>query len=456
MTQKHNNDKGQSGKMRTSTTQTGRFLKLTGMTTSIATKVASNKLKSFFQSQEAAEQSKEALFNSIGEEIASTLSEMKGAVMKVGQIASQMKDILPPQLAEALTVLQKASAPMPFTVIRRQIRKELGDEPEVLFKLFEQEPFAAASIGQVHRATTLDGREVVVKVQYPAVKESIDSDMRHLKRILRLGGLLKVSAEILDLLFAEIKNQLEDELDYLKEADNLREFRQFHASTPWIVIPEVIESLTSEKVLTLSYEPGDDLDSLVDNPAYSQVLRNTIGQRLFDAIGAQIYQLHAVHSDPHPGNFAFRPDGSIIIYDFGAIKRLPEEDIDMVKDLLRAAFNLDYSGVDDALIRLQARKDDGSTISDTFYQEWIELLLPPFDKPPFDFGQSDLHTQLVKKARRIPWALLQAFQPSPKTLMLNRVLSGHYWTLMHLGVNTSFHDNLMTLMDAAQADQVDA
>src|SRR5690606_5784337 len=186
-----------------------------------------------------------------------TLGEMKGAVMKVGQIASQMKDILPPQVAEALSVLQKASAPMPFSVIRRQLRNELGDEPDKLFQHFEEEPFAAASIGQVHRATTHDGREVVVKVQYPAVRESIDSDMRHLRRILRLGGLLKVSTEVLDELFHEIKEQLQEELDYRQEAEHLHEFRQFHAHQPWIVIPEVISELTTDKVLTLSYEPGD-------------------------------------------------------------------------------------------------------------------------------------------------------------------------------------------------------
>lgn len=448
MPDNHNNNTGKPTRARASTTQTGRLLRLTGMTTSIATKLASQRMKRLFQSDEAAAKSQEELINQIGREIATTLGEMKGAVMKVGQIASQMKDILPPQLADALSVLQKASAPMPFSVIRRQLRNELGDEPDKLFQYFNEEPFAAASIGQVHRATTHDGREVVVKVQYPAVRESIDSDMRHLRRILRLGGLLKVSTEVLDQLFHEIKQQLHEELDYRQEADHLREFRQFHADQPWIVIPDVISELTCDKVLTLSYEPGDDLDKVASSDAYDQPLRNLLGERLFDAISDQIFRLHAVHCDPHPGNFAFRPDGSLVIYDFGAIKRLPSADLLAIRHLLEAAVAGDYARLDAELITLEARKPDGPVVSADFYADWVDLLLPPFGAEPFDFGNSTLHIKMVKMARQTPWSYLQSFQPSPKTLLLNRVLGGHYWTLMKLGVTAAFRDNLNQAMVA--------
>lgn len=435
-------------KRRVSTTPTSRLLRLTGMTTSIATRVASNRVKRLFQDDAAAAQSQDEMIEHIGREIAATLGEMKGAVMKVGQIASQMKDVLPPQLADALSVLQKSSAPMPFTVIRRQLRLELGDEPDKLFQQFDSEPFAAASIGQVHRAVTLDGRDVVVKVQYPAVKESIDSDMRHLRRILRLGGLLKVSTEVLDQLFHEIRQQLQEELDYRQEAEHLHEFRAFHAHQPWIVIPEVIESLSTDKVLTLAYEPGDDLEQVACNPAYDQALRNQLGTRLFDAIGEQIFCLNAVHCDPHPGNFAFRPDGSLVMYDFGAVKRMQRQDLQAVRALTQAAIERDYATLDNELIKLQARKPDGPAISDDFYEDWVELLLPPFGCESFDFGGSDLHLKLVTKTRQTPWSYLQSFQPSPKTLMLNRVLGGHYWTLMKLGVNAAFRDNLNRAMAA--------
>lgn len=428
------------------TTQAGRLLRLTGMTTSIASRVASHSVKRLFQSEEARDRDREKLLRHIGKEVASTLGEMKGAVMKVGQIASQMQDLLPPEIADALSVLQKASAPMPFSVIRRQIRRELGDEPEVLFAHFEEKPFAAASIGQVHRATTLEGQEVVVKVQYPAVKESIDSDMRHLRRILRLGGLLKVEEATLDAIFLEIRTQLEEELDYRQEAEHLRQFRAFHADDPWLVIPDVVEALSSDKVLTLTYEPGDDLKAVRDDPAYDQALRNRLGERLFDALARQIFMLRTVHCDPHPGNFAYRRDGTIVMYDFGAIKRIPEEDLDALRRLTRSAYEEDYRALEQVLRDLGIRKAGGPEVSEDFYVGWADLLRPPFDSEPFDFAASRLHLKLARKTRETSWKYLESFQPSARTLLVDRVLGGHYWTLVNLGVVASFRPHLEDIM----------
>lgn len=428
------------------TTQTGRLLRLTGMTTSIASRVATHSVKRLFQSEEAQSRDREKLMRHIGREVASTLGEMKGAVMKVGQIASQMQDLLPDEIAEALSVLQKASAPMPFSVIRRQVRRELGEDPEALFAHFDEKPFAAASIGQVHRATTHEGLDVVVKVQYPAVKESIDSDMRHLRRILRLGGLLKVEEATLDAIFSEIRNQLEEELDYRQEADNLRRFRAFHADQHWLIIPEVVEALSSDKVLTLTYEPGDDMDAVRSSPVYDQALRNRLGERIFDAIARQIFVLREVHCDPHPGNFAYRPDGSIVIYDFGAIKRIPREDLDALRRLTLAGYAEDYSALEGVLEELGIRKSRGPEVSAEFYAGWAQLLLPPFGDQPFDFAGSRLHLKLAKKTRETSWKYLESFQPSARTLLVDRVLGGHYWTLVNLGVVASFRPQLEAIM----------
>ena len=424
------------------TTQAGRLLKLTSMTTSIASRVAGHQVKKLFQDEQAQQRDREKLMRDVGRQVAETLGQMKGAVMKVGQIASQMQDLLPTEIADALTVLQKASAPMPFSIIKRQLKKELGDDPTNLFGSFEDKPFAAASIGQVHRATLKDGSEVVVKVQYPAVKSSIDSDMRQLRRILRLGALFKVNEATLDAIFKEIREQLEEELDYVQEAANLKKFREFHSIEPWIIIPEVVDALSCEQVLTLRYEPGDDLDTVEHSSAYDQTLRNLLGSRLFDAMGREIFVLREVHCDPHPGNFAFRPDGSIVMYDFGAIKRLPEEDIRALKDLTLAAYQGDYQALDKLLVDLDVRKGDGPHVGSDFYRPWVEMLLPVFGHEPFDFASSRLHIELVKHTRTVPWKYLESFQPSPRTLLVNRVLGGHYWTLKRLGVNYAFRENV--------------
>lgn len=424
------------------TTQAGRLMRLTGMTTSIATRVAGQRFRGAFQSDEDRRRDRDRLMGDIGRDVAATLGEMKGAVMKVGQIASQMQDILPDEVAEALSVLQKASAPMPFSVIRKQIRRELGDDPERLFAEFDEKPFAAASIGQVHRGRLDDGRDVAVKVQYPAVKESIDSDMRHLKRILRLGGLLKVEPATLDAIFDEIRQQLAEELDYRQEAANLREFREFHAEQPWLVIPEVVEERSTDKVLALTYETGDDLDTVATSPSYDQATRNLLGERLFEVISQQIFHHHAVHGDPHPGNFAFRPDGTLVLYDFGAVKRIPDEDTAIFQRLMQAALARDFDALERSLMELGIRKQDGPAVEEDFYAGWVDLLMPVFGDEPFDFANSRLHVHLAKKTRATPWRYLESFQPSPRTLLIDRVLGGHYWTLKKLGVVKAFRPNL--------------
>ena len=436
------------GRERRPASTTGRFWKLTGMTTSIATRVASHQVKGLFQSEQDRATSREALMRHIGQEVAATLGQMKGAVMKVGQIASQMQDVLPREISEQLAVLQNASAPMPFHVIRRQLEKELGGPVGDYFQVFDEAPFAAASIGQVHRATTLAGDDVVVKIQYPAVKASIDSDMKHLKRILKLGSLLRVDERALDAVFKEIRAQLEEELDYLREADNVRLFQAFHAEDDDVVIPTVFADLSGATVLTLSFEDGVPLENVSDANGFDQALRNRLGERLFDIIGRQIFELRTVHCDPHPGNFAFRTDGSIVLYDFGAVKRLPEEDVRLMATLVRASLDGDWRALDRALLAIGARRSD-SEVSDRLCQAWVPLLLKAFAETPFDFAQASLHQDVVQQARRTPLEEMLKFQPSSRTLLVQRVVGGHYWTMKNLGVATAFRPRLEKLLTRA-------
>ena len=420
------------------TTPGKRFLKLAGMSASIAKNVASHKVKGLFRDEDSHNQSQEQLYSDIGKQIAETLGEMKGAVMKVGQIASQVKDMLPEEVASALEVLQKESPPMPFPMIRRQLIKALGDTPENLFERFDETPFAAASIGQVHRALTKDGQECVVKIQYPGVKESCDSDLKHLKRALKLAGLMKVSAEVIDQTFEEIRRMLYEELDYVHEAENIKLFRAYYQDHPYIVMPELIESLSAETVLTLSYVPGDSLQN-VKQPEYTQDIINLIGYRIFETFGRQIYDLHAVHSDPHPGNFAFRPDGTIILYDFGAVKRIPEETIAKLRKLVADAIEGRVDTLDQHLIAIGVRQADGKQPDPEYYSEWLDIVMAPFrDYTPYDFSSSNLHRRAMGKVKRDGLKYLGSFQPSPETMHVDRVISGHYWTMVDLGVKVSF------------------
>ncbi len=420
------------------TTPGKRFLRLAGMSASIAKNVASHKVKGLFKDEQTQAQHQEQLYSDIGKQIAQTLGEMKGAVMKVGQIASQVKDLLPEEVANALEVLQKESPPMPYPMIRRQLIKALGDTPENLFARFDEAPFAAASIGQVHRALTKDGVECVVKIQYPGVKESCDSDLKHLKRALKLAGLVKVSAEVIDQTFEEIRRMLYEELDYVHEGENLNLFAEYYKDHPYVIIPELIKELSAETVLTLSYVPGDSLQK-VKQPAYSQDMINLIGYRIFETFGEQIYDLHAVHSDPHPGNFAFRPDGSIILYDFGAVKRLPDETIDKLRNLVTDALAGRVEKLDQHLLNIGVRQAKGKQPDSAFYQEWMDIVMAPFiGYDPYDFSESNLHRRVMGKVKRDGMKYIGSFQPSPETMHVDRVISGHYWTMVDLGVKASF------------------
>jgi len=427
-----NNDKNKEKRFK-ATTPGKRFLKLAGMSASIAKKIAGNKVKSLFADEEAKKQSKDEMYADMGARIAETLGEMKGAVMKVGQMASQVKDLLPTEVATALESLQKESPPMPYSMIRRQLVRSLGEDPEKLFESFDQEPFAAASIGQVHRATTKEGVDCIVKIQYPGVKESCNSDLKQIKRLFKLAGLVKVSKEVVDKTFEEIRVMLYEELDYNHEAENLRFFNEHYKDHPYVIVPELIEELSSETILTLTYVQGDSLSSIKDNPNYSQEIRNTLGHRLFEAMARQIYELQRVHCDPHPGNFAFRPDGSIIMYDFGAVKEVSDNTVRIHKNLFQDVINGNIESVEGHLRDMGVLKEDAPEVPLSYYQEWMDIITEPYNNPQFDFSTSRVHRRMAKKVRNDGFKYVGAFQPSPETMHVDRVLAGHYWTLIDLG-----------------------
>jgi hypothetical protein len=189
------------------TTRSGRFFKLAGMTASVAGQFAGQKARSFFSSEND-EGARSESYSRMASRITDTLGEMKGAAMKVGQIASQTQDFLPREFSDALQKLQKEAPPMPFEVIRQQIETALGKPVHELYEYLQEAPYAAASIGQVHRARMHDGTDVIVKVQYPGVDESCDSDLKQLRLALKLGGLLKMPKESVDQLFGEIRERV--------------------------------------------------------------------------------------------------------------------------------------------------------------------------------------------------------------------------------------------------------
>ncbi|MDR7016768.1 AarF/ABC1/UbiB kinase family protein [Acinetobacter sp. 3657] len=415
-----------------------RFFKLAGMTASIASKSVANSIRNLTADEEQKNAARSQFFQEVGLQIADTLGEMKGAVMKVGQIASQYKDIFPPEVAKAIAKLQRQAPAMPFAAIQQQVEKELGKPLKDIFSSFESEPFAAASIGQVHRAVLPNGQAVVVKVQYPGVDQACESDLKQVRLALRLMGVLKIDKKLQDQLFQEIQDSLSAELNYEIEAQNLEVFRTFHESLDdQVIIPSVFKEYSSRRVLTLSLEQGESIETA---STWSVDTRNQIGRRLIRALGQEMFFLKRFHCDPHPGNFAFREDGTVIIYDYGSVKTLSPEIIQHFKALVNAARNEDIDQVEDLLVELNSIAEKQKFPSE-LYVQWIEILLRPLSTH-YDFAENSSHhdgMRLVKKSLKY-W---DVFKPSPDTLMVNRTISGHYWNLIHLKV----HDNLNDLFE---------
>ena len=358
--------------------------------------------------------------------------------MKVGQIASQYKDIFPPEVAKAIGKLQRQAPPMPFAEIKAQVEKELGKPLLNIFKSFDEIPFAAASIGQVHKAVLPNGQQVVVKVQYPGVDEACESDLKQVRLALRLMGVLKVDRKLQDRLFKEIQESLDNELNYEVEAQNLDVARTFHeALDNKIIIPKVFPEFSSRHVLTLSFEHGESIETA---STWSQETRNELGRRLFRAMGQEIFFLKRFHCDPHPGNFAFREDGTVIIYDFGGVKILSSEIVHHFKLLIHTAREGNIAEMEEQLDTLHSLAEKGK-FPEALYQQWLEVLMRPLTTH-YNFAENSAHhdgVELVKASLKY-W---DVFKPSPDTLMVNRTVSGHYWNMIHLKV----HDDLTDVFE---------
>src|SRR5919204_26483 len=260
------------------------------------------------------------------EQIVAVLGTMKGAAMKLGQVISFLDvGLVPPEHREAfqakLAELRDAAPKVSFKDMKKVIEREYGEKIEDVFETFDPVPIAAASIGQVYRARLDDGRDVAVKVQYPGVGAAVRADMQNLGMILRL---LKSIAPGLDpkSMAAEIRSRIDEELDYELEAQNQRTLARIYRGHPFIVIPDVVTSLSRERVIVSEYVTGRGFEEMKPLP---QEERDRIGEIIFRFYFGCMYRHHQFSGDPHPGNCMLLDDGRMAFLDFGLFKRIPAE-----------------------------------------------------------------------------------------------------------------------------------
>ncbi len=374
--------------------------------------------------------------------LARRLSSLRGAAMKLGQILSlEGDDYLPTEFTGALAILRSHAHAMPDAQLRRVLGHAYGKGWERRFREFRIDPVATASIGQVHYAVTADGRELALKIQYPGVARSIDSDIDNLASILRLSRLLPGEID-LSAILAEAKRQLRQEADYRTEAQHLRRYAQLLGEDGGFVIPRVHDDLTTSHVLAMDYLRGMPLDQIGDFP---QPLRNRIGTQLYTLFFRELFEFRFVQTDPNFANFFLLPESEqIALLDFGASRDVPERLSALYRELFRASIARDRSGLAGAaeaigFLAPGERRDRIEALVDFFL-----IACEPFrHRGTYDFGSTDLPPRVRAAGVEVTARRGLLRPPPPDTLFIHRKLAGTFLICARLGARLDVHGLLV-------------
>ena len=410
---------------------TGRALSMASMGAGIAGSYAGYLLQRAFLGEAKSRIKLKSTHTRAARKMADEMQALRGPAMKLGQMLSLQTGVLPDEVLAELASLQMEAPGMHPSLVRVQVKGSLGREPEEIFKHFTPEPFAAASLGQVHHAVTREGQRVAVKIQYPGIRRAIENDFslfRALAKPAQASGHIPKSA------IDEIEKQIVAETDYEREADNIDFLADRLAPLSFVKVPRVFRKYSSDKVLTMSLMTGGHLeDFLAQRP--SQKLRNQLGSDLFELFYFQVLKIEALHADPHWGNYLFNEDASISLVDFGCVKYLSPESV----AYLRSVFL--YPGETDSV--------DFRRLLEKYYDDIGEKLLPGARRalvgfsenfyrkvyPPrpekhqlFDFGDATILRDFLRESKN----LVRTMGVLTEFIFTGRTEMGLYQTLHRL------------------------
>lgn len=426
-----------------------RGMALAGVTIATGSKIAGNAFKNLFASAEVKASDRKSLIISQIGALAAQMGELKGSLMKVGQMLSLVGDqFLPPEALAFLKSLRSDTPPLEWEKIRRILARQLGKE-----KLDELEinptALACASLGQVHRARVkADGRELAVKIRYPGVDKAIDSDLQSLRMLMSLASFIPKGPDY-DEIFAEVRSMLKQEVDYAKERLRTEEFRALVAGDARYIVPQTHKDFSSSGVLATTFEAGE----ILDGPAVmglSQSRRNRLAEAGMELFFRELFDWRKMQTDPHFGNYSVRIDQSgsadrLILLDFGAVREFPAEFMGHYQKLLRAIVDGDRKTYRSESIWFNVLaagdSDEYFEYSWTLSRLFAEPFLEPGDKSVpkhlwikdesgelvYDFGASDLTKRVVKFATTSNPKMMLTMKsrtPPREIIFLNRKMSG--------------------------------
>ncbi len=402
---------------------------------STGAKIGSNYLKHYSKKLINPGLSKSELHEDNAADIYNSLSELKGSALKVAQMLSMDKNLLPTAYQNQFAMAQYSAPPLSYPLVVKTFERYFKRRPTEIFEQFSSSAANAASIGQVHRATK-DGRDLAVKIQYPGVANSVKSDLAMVKPIaLRM---FKLNAAEYDEFIEEVQSRLLEETDYELELNRSIQLSQSCSQIPNVIFPTYYPDLSCERILTMDWIAGKPLGEFLKSETLNQAEANRIGQALWDFYHYQIHTLRSLHADPHPGNFIITTDKILGVIDFGCVKVIPQDFYDVYFQLLHKDFLSDKKKQSRVFHDLRFIYDDDTEADRKFFEQvfiqLVELLGRPFRTPHFDFADADYFASLYKFGEEI--GSMKAFRESKKArgvkhaLYINRTYYGLY-NLLH-------------------------
>lgn len=374
--------------------------------------------------------------------LAENLSQLKGAAMKVGQLLSiDSSDILPPEVTEILAQLQAKSEAIDFSQIESVLNSELSADIRQQLTV-EPKAFSAASIGQVHRAQ-YKNQDLALKVQYPGVADTIDSDLMILKKT--VGAFLTLSQKpmAMDSLFDELGKILRQETDYLREQTLMKKYKDLLSTSSLkdrCVVPDGISEITTHKILAMTFERGENLKTWMDSNPSSQA-RQKIGSTMLELYCHEFFQWGLVQTDPNFGNYLVRDNSQLVLLDFGATQEFDPEFVDRYRNVLKSFATMDDKKIIQASIDFQLLDPREGPETMQNYADFMKLTVEPFSpkSQPFDFHSQDYMQKTVTLGRRFTGSL--RYSPPPKhILFLHRKLGGIFNVLRKMHVTLDLTD----------------
>ena len=377
-------------------------------------------------------------------ELRSALGGLKGPLMKTAQILATVPDVLPPEYMTELAQLQSNAPPMGWAFVRRRMAGELGADWKSKFKSFEQDSAAAASLGQVHHAVTLDGRAVACKLQYPDMASAVEADLKQLKFVFSIFKRYDKAIDPSNI-HTELSERLREELDYGRESQNMQLYQIMLQDEPGVHVPNTITDLSTDRLLTMNWLEGDPLLDVLDRPLKE---RNDIALNMFRAWYVPFYFYGIIHGDPHLGNYTVCRDGKINLLDFGCVRIFRPDFVRAVIDLYWALER------DDTDLAVQAYKTWGFENLNhemiSILNHWARFLygplledrIRPIQEEPTGIYGAEVASKVHQELRR-----LGGVTPPREFVLMDRAAIGLGSVFMHLKAEINWHQIFHQLIE---------